>query len=1100
VVPDKRSREIRTDYSSLNIQTRDLATAKKNILEGKTTKTAERIKELIKGWYKDGYIPTLQGSGGHELVKGGIPVKDMIEFMREAKKPLSERDALVESELPDVLKRKIEDEGITTENVDALREGEAKAMEGLGFKKKDINETIDDYNKIKEYLENEAKGIEKEKPVEAEERIAEEGKEVESLNTKAKANREIAKKDIEKADVLARSGFNLFGLDITNKKLLNFWKEYFTSRGLLPEEVFNDYLKTKGKIKARLKEIDFVRREFTWAARKAYGKTALGTPKISKIELEKINGVLNELRMTDRQEIISELPEGIQTTIEFKKAKPAEEVLNQIPEELHKVIIKMRNQIDALSREMVKEGIVEGDLAMKFMDNLGFYLTRTYKIHNDKAWRWEKIPDEIKNRAYKVLKEEIPTATNEEINGIMRGMVSKDAPFALIRNGKLGAKDLGILMKRKNIHEAIRALKGEYKDPLYNYATSFAKMASLVEKSNFLRGVKDVGMNKFLFEKPKGEFSEQIAAEASNTMSPLNGLYTTPEIKKAFEQFERTEAISWLGRTYLTGNAGVKYGKTVLSPQTHVRNYISWFFIHMATGKNPFGFLSTTQKEIRNKISERVQRGFTEERKEYVKELLEQNVIDESVWAGEMHDIIKDSYKYYEDFDRAGDNYFKKIAKGGFKLFEKFYKLEDNVNKIYFYEAEKQQYFDAYSKQYPGKSAEEVMKLAREKASNITVNTSPTYSMVSKAIKSVRRFFLVGTFVSFPAEIFRTTYNIIPLIAEEMRNPYTKHIGIKRLAGLMSAATIVPAAALLTRSMIGIGKDEDRDIRRFLPEWSEDSDLFFLNNKNAGSYTYIDLGYSDPHNYIRKVLNPLVKDFVDLISGKDVDIHETMIRSLEETFKPFLGEELLASKLGDLARNSKKDTGQQVYNPQLPLGEQAKEMIDYLWEGVKPGVLVSGERIKKGAKGMLEGSSQYDLANEIIAVVTGQRISTLDVNKAFWWKTYRGGKDLYEARNIYTSKYKNETLEQKEIDKAYKVANESLENIITELHKDYKAAIRLGVDPKKLNETIDKLYMGSFPANKLIKEAIKTGKYIPMDKEAKFISKAKKGKTGKVMK
>jgi len=179
VVPDKRSREIRTDYSSLNIQTRDLATAKKNILEGKTTKTVERIKELIKGWYKDGYIPTLQGSGGHELVKGGIPVKDMIEFMREAKKPLSERDALVESELPDVLKRKIEDEGITTENVDALREGEVKAMEGLGFEKKDINETIDDYNKIKEYLENETKGIEKEKPVEAEERIAEEGKEVE---------------------------------------------------------------------------------------------------------------------------------------------------------------------------------------------------------------------------------------------------------------------------------------------------------------------------------------------------------------------------------------------------------------------------------------------------------------------------------------------------------------------------------------------------------------------------------------------------------------------------------------------------------------------------------------------------------------------------------------------------------------------------------------------------------------------------------------------------------------------------------------------------------------------------------------------------------
>jgi len=199
VVPDKRSREIRTDYSDLNIQTRDLATAKRNILEGKTTKTAERIKELIKGWYKDGYIPTLQGSGGHELVKGGIPVKDMIEFMREAKKPLSGRDALVESGLSEWVKNKIETEGITLENIDRLKADAEKAMRGFDYKESEIKEAIDEYNEIKEYLENEAKGIEKEKPVEAEERIAGKGETLEERKSEAKAKISEGVEDFAKA-------------------------------------------------------------------------------------------------------------------------------------------------------------------------------------------------------------------------------------------------------------------------------------------------------------------------------------------------------------------------------------------------------------------------------------------------------------------------------------------------------------------------------------------------------------------------------------------------------------------------------------------------------------------------------------------------------------------------------------------------------------------------------------------------------------------------------------------------------------------------------------------------------------------------------------
>ena len=1093
VVPAPKSRESRIDFTSLNLQTRDLKAAKKNILAGKETKVTKRIKEKVKEWYKDGFIPTLEGSGGHEIEYGGVPVRDVLKSITEAKTSLTAKDKLIESELSEVLREQIEEDGITLENIDQLQANEISVMKGLGFKESEVKETISDYQEIKQYLENETKNLTKE-GTPAEERVIGEGKTADNIEEAAKANRELAREDITKADVLVKSGFNLFGIDVTNEGIKRTWHKYFTSKGLLPQKVFDLWLKSKGNIRARLKDIDFTKREFAWAARKTYGKTILGTPKIDKAEREKINRVLEELRTADRAEILADMPEGVQLTIETKEHRAPAEVLKQVPEGMHEILIKMRNQIDALSREMVKEGIVEGDLAMKFMDNLGYYLTRTYRKHNDKDWKWEKIPDEIKNRAYKVIKDELPTATDAEIEGIMRGIVSKDSPFGIINSGKLGTKDLGILQRRKSIPEAIRALMGEYKDPLYNYATSIGRSANLIEKSNFLRQVKETGLNKFLFNKPKGEFSELLAAEGSDVMSPLNGLYTTRDIKEAFEQFEASEITSSIGRLYMKANAGVKYGKTILSVQTHVRNYISWPLIHLAGGRNPFGFLTTTGREIRNKVTERTKKEITENRKEYVKELLEYNILDESVWAGEMHDVMKDSFKYYEDFDRAGDNFLKKIGKGGLQLAEKFYKLEDNVHKIYAYEYEKERYRRVYEKKYPNKSVEEIELMTKQKASAIVTNTTPTYSMVPRSVKAIRRLPIVGTFVSFPAEIFRTTWNTAELIKNEYKDPDTRHIANTRLAGMISAAIVVPALSLASRIHLGIGRDEDRDMRRFFPEWSEDSDPVFLSNNKAGVYTYIDAGYSDPHNYIRKVLNPLIKDLVDLVSGKEIDFKDTMIESIKETFQPFLGEELLYSKVVDIQRNSKKGTGSPVYNEQGTAGEQAAEIVNYMWEGVKPGTLVSAERIKKAAKGRLEGSSQYKLSNEIIAVSTGQRISTLNVGEGFSWKVYRGGKDLAEARRIYTSKYKNETLDQKEIDRAYDSANKSLERVVGELHKDYKAAIRLGVKPEVLDEHIDKLFMGSFPANKTVKEAIKTGKFTPMDKEAKFISGEKKRK------
>jgi len=249
----------------------------------------------------------------------------------------------------------------------------------------------------------------------------------------------------------------------------------------------------------------------------------------------------------------------------------------------------MRNEVDDFSQKMKDEGLVQGELAAVFDENMGIYLTRTYRAHQDKKWKRENIPDEIINRAYATLRSYYPDYTEAEIDGLIDYLLGEKgepiSPFEFLRGatgqgGKMGEKDLSILKKRILEDQDIRDLMGEYKDPLYNYTTSVAKMADLLARHRFLKYTKEVGKGNFLFDRPtkteQGSFSSPIDATKSKTMEPLSGLYTTPEIAKSIESFSSMGTKDPLLRAYMQWfNTPLKYGKTILSPNTHTRNYVA---------------------------------------------------------------------------------------------------------------------------------------------------------------------------------------------------------------------------------------------------------------------------------------------------------------------------------------------------------------------------------------------------------------------------------------------------------------------------------------------------------------------------------------------
>ena len=130
------------------------------------------------------------------------------------------------------------------------------------------------------------------------------------------------------------------------------------------------------------------------------------------------------------------------------------------------------------------------------------------------------------------------------------------------------------------------------------------------------------------------------------------------------------------------------------------------------------------------------------------------------------------------------------------KWTEDMYTAEDDFWKITSYALERQRLGDAYKK-VGIKVTKEALD---EEAASIVRNNIPNYDMVNEFVKGLRRL-PFGNFVSFPAEIMRTTTNILGRALKEINYTHTLDdgrvvnplagIGYRRLFGLATTTVAV---------------------------------------------------------------------------------------------------------------------------------------------------------------------------------------------------------------------------------------------------------------------------------------------------------------------
>lgn len=822
-------------------------------------------------------------------------------------------------------------------------------------------------------------------------------------------------------------------------KVKAFTRKNLTSSGDLPESTFDAMLKRDSGVNVANQKIKESTQDFKRAAKKTYKGVDKMTP--------------DQVRAVDAA---------------FKNP----ELVDSLPEEMRAPIRAMREHVDALSRAMIDVGAVEGDLAAHVADNMGFYATRSYRVFDDPKWA-SKVPEDVRNKAKALFRREYPKATDKQLEGKIDKMLFKgkaaQSPMALITKGKLGSKDLSILVKRKEIAPEIRALFGEHEDALVNYARSVSKMSHLIANHQFLESIEASGLTEGYFTKePIGENIIEIAADESSVMAPLNGLHTTPEILEAFEEATAPENMpDWL-RMYMKANGAVKMSKTVLSIQTNVRNLIGNVGFAVANGHWRAGAFKEGVGGVLTQFG--VMRG--KEWREYYRDALSHGVIHESARAGELRDIVKDAIdKDPADVlvGQAGKIDFTKPL----RLQTEIYQSQDDLWKLYAWENERAR----YSKAYPDWTEEQV----KSKAAEIVRNTYPTYSLVPRLVKKARRFPLVGTFVSFPAEVIRVTGNTIAITKEELSNPETRAIGAQRLAGMMVAATGTSAAAMASRFLMGLTADDDEDMRQFMPPWSENSDIIYLGRSEDGNILWTDAGYTDPYSYLKGPLRALMR-------GETFG--EKVYDAFGEAVDPFLSEEILAKTIREAVSN-KRASGGTVYNEADSWSKKSEDVAGHLWKSAfEPGTVSSLRRIKLGMDDYVTTYGKaYDPKIEALATFTGTRVNEMAIEQALMFRARDFNTDTQNAVKILSSTAKRSgDVPDAEIRDAHSSMEASRERVFDELVGAVSAARNLGVS----DDVIESRLQGA-SVTKAMRRAVMAGEYEPYVPTGQFLKFYEKG-------
>ena len=848
-----------------------------------------------------------------------------------------------------------------------------------------------------------------------------------------------------------------------------FFKKYFRPKGLWTPELFKGKRSNEGRINAQAQRVQFKIRDLNNAIDKSYPKGvkpsdvekmndymtggAVELPPNMYAPLDAMRDHIDELSrlmiaegvIDDKLVPVFDKNMGVYTTRTYDIHNDPKSWLDYIantPEGQqirNTAVAWLRQETEAKADRAEKLADKAADIGDSFMKTAELFSLDPEKAqyYEYKADAMYRRADRLNARAEAIRQEGLRKDKEGIFDAQVEAFLSQESmPLGVVKKGNYGAKDLGVLKKRKDIPVEIRELMGEVKDPITNYMMSVAKMSALISNNQFLNEAKVQGLKDGTFteNEPKGKNTELIASKSSDTMNPLNGLYTTKEIAQAFKEYQEVVNSPDYIKILLTINGLVKMNKTLLSETTHIRNFTSNIIIEVANGSFSPGGIKKASLSQTEQIFGLLEGERKTKYREYIEKLIKLGVLGSGA-------NYRDMMMYYDDIRNGKFEYQKviepKLTKLGRKVFGKIkemYKAEDDFFKVHAFEDERATLKKAYG---DTKTDEQLDDMAAE----IVLATRINYDMAPKIVETIKRNVFFGTFPTFPAEVLRITFNIPAQAIKEMKsdNKVIQAHGVKRAGGFMAAMGLAYAGNMLSRYMVGIDDEEEEARKLFIAPWSQNSTLIW-----DGKDRYVDTGYTDAFNAVK---TPFVAGF------KGADAVAGAVAFAMKFLDPFISPEIGVSMIYEIGKN-KDEYNRDIYNKNAEPGTQASQVFNYIMKKSEPGVVSQMKRYYKGETGELaEKGQKYSTKDEILNATLGVKVVTVDWDNAISFKLKTEAENIMVSNSFYNKANKELNLKDKEgRKKEAEITNLAVERSVNQL-KDYlNAAKVMGYKTQKIAE------------------------------------------------
>jgi len=670
-----------------------------------------------------------------------------------------------------------------------------------------------------------------------------------------------------------------------------------------------------------------------------------------------------------------------------------------------------------------------------------------------------------------------------------------------------------------------RELLGVVKDPTYTFHATTSRQASLAFGLKYMDDLNKAfssGPNKKIFTQDEmiKEFGENFEQNLDpnkfkkveietrpelSGMSPLEGKYIrAPEYDAMFDVTSNWLNNTRVGLMYrymlLAPKGATQVAKTILSPFTHVRNFLSATAFAAANGAilpSLTDIQTLAPKALGGKgvlgdayklTAGRVFGTLPEEQAKNFARYQRLGIVGTQVEAGEIARLTRDIAG-----GASGAKALQKLEKlpsGVKKVFGKLqesYIAEDDFWKITTFELERNRHSSILTKLGITKDNYKAVldetsprgnyfrkKIARkeiadesfegfldELSANIVRNQVPNYEFIGRTAKALRQS-PFGNFIAFPLEIMRTGNNIMTQSIDEITSgiPELRALGLRRLFAFGTTVGGIPyTLSEVYKAKNNVSDEEIQALRRFVPEWSKNSTLLAQGRDEKGNLKYTDASYSLAYDFLIRPYQAVTNAMAQT-DGSNESLKEALGKGITdgmvEIMRPFTEESIFIAGLVDstIRRGVGRD-GRRVWSeqddPMLKIGKG----VLHVGENLLPGSLPQLKRIGQAVTGKTaKYGDLYKLEDELPGIF-GFRTVTSDPAKALTFMTTDFVRDLKGADNLFTAPLlRGGRVTKKDIINSYKYSQAQRFSILKDMYKNIDAARTLGVSNSVINRKV----------------------------------------------